>query len=48
MPLCRRRRHSLRDIIGLIGQGLSNRDIGNRLVAARSQAAVHAIRNGLA
>jgi two-component system, NarL family, response regulator DevR len=55
------------DIIRLIAQGLSNRDIGQRLVlsektvknhvsrifsklhfTARSQAAVHAIRNGLA
>lgn len=55
------------DIIRLIAQGLSNRDIGRRLVlsektvknhvsrifsklhfTARSQAAVHAIRNGLA
>ncbi len=55
------------DIIRLIGQGLSNRDIGHRLIlsektvknhvshifsklhfTARSQAAVHAIRNGLA
>lgn len=55
------------DIIRLIAQGLSNRDIGHRLVlsektvknhvsrifsklhfTARSQAAVHAIRNGLA
>ena len=55
------------DIIRLIAQGLSNRDIGKRLVlsektvknhvsrifsklhfTARSQAAVHAIRNGLA
>lgn len=55
------------DIIRLIGQGLSNRDIGRRLIlsektvknhvshifsklhfTARSQAAVHAIRNGLA
>lgn len=55
------------DIIRLIAQGLSNRDIGERLVlsektvknhvsrifsklhfTARSQAAVHAIRNGLA
>lgn len=55
------------DIIKLIAQGLSNRDIGQRLVlsektvknhvsrifsklhfTARSQAAVHAIRNGLA
>lgn len=55
------------DIIRLIAQGLSNRDIGRRLIlsektvknhvshifsklhfTARSQAAVHAIRNGLA
>ena len=55
------------DIIRLIAQGLSNRDIGQRLVlsektvknhvsrifsklhfTARSQAAVHAVRNGLA
>lgn len=55
------------DIIRLIAQGLSNRDIGKRLIlsektvknhvsrifsklhfTARSQAAVHAIRNGLA
>jgi DNA-binding NarL/FixJ family response regulator len=55
------------DIIRLIAQGLSNRDIGNRLIlsektvknhvshifsklhfTARSQAAVHAIRTGLA
>jgi len=56
-----------RQIIALIAQGLSNRDIGHRLVlsektiknhlsriftkircTARSQAAVHAIRTGLA